>query len=288
VVVASASPPPPPGTTPSAVGYDTQATAPSTVALNAEEKTAIARQLGCSGYVDGKLVRLGTKIRVSINLRGLDGNVVQALQTEAKTEDDLANALERIAMALAGDKTVEETLNLDNATMAEAQRQSNRFRIEKNLGVVIGHAFGFADSLNSFTFVAFDGRFEIKDALIEINGGFAMCDDVDFQFIIDIAAAYYLTHTPISPYLGVGFGVFFFGNRLEGKRDCNDTDGDGFDDDCDYSDPSMIGWEVFPAVGVEFLRHSSIRLHVDLRYLFDFAGEAHWGHGLAIMAGVNF
>jgi len=50
----------------------------------------------------------------------------------------------------------------------------------------------------------------------------------------------------------------------------------------------MIGWEVYPSVGIEFLRHSSIRLHVDFRYLFDFAGDAEWGHGLAVMAGVNF
>jgi len=135
-------------------------------------------------YVDGKLVRLGSKIRVSVNMRSLDGKVIDAWQTEAKTEDDLVNVLERISMAVAGDKAVEETLNLDNATMAEAQRQSNRFRIEKNLGIVIGHAFGFSDSMTSFTMVAFDGRFEIKDALIEINGGFALGDDIDFQFIV--------------------------------------------------------------------------------------------------------
>ena len=63
---------------------------------------------------------------------------------------------ERIAMAFAGDKSVDATLNLDNATMAETQKQAQRFRLETNIGVVIGEMFGVMDTMDTATVLAFD------------------------------------------------------------------------------------------------------------------------------------
>ena len=283
------APPPPPPPPPGFVA------APP--ALTAARKGEIARSLGCAGYVDGKLVRLGTKVRVSINKRDLDGNIVDDRQTEAKTEDDLVGVLERIAMAFAGNKTVDDTLNLDNATMAETQRQAQRFRLEKNFGATIGALVGFNDSEDTAAMIMFDGRFEIKDLLLGINAGLGLSGDdgrdanneMDAHFLINITVAYYLAHSSVAPYLGAGLGVFF-GNRLElteKAKDQADQCDNEYDSSCDKN-PLTVGFDVYPTFGIEFLRNSSIRVHLDLRYVFDFAENADWGHGLMVLAGINF
>jgi hypothetical protein len=50
----------------------------------------------------------------------------------------------------------------------------------------------------------------------------------------------------------------------------------------------IVGFDVYPFFGLEFLRNSSIRVHLDLRYCFDFAENAEWGHGLMALAGIDF
>jgi hypothetical protein len=301
----AAAEPPPPAVAPAAappapmpVAAPTPAYPPPAVspALTAAKKGEIARGLGCVGYVDGKLVRLGTKVRVSITKRDLDGNVVDDRQSEAKTEDDLVGVLERIAMAFAGDKTVDETLNLDNATMAETQRQAHRFRLEKNFGAVIGALVGFNDSEDTAAMIMFDGRFEIKDLLLAVNAGLGLSgddgrdynNDLDAHFLINVNVAYYLAHSSVAPYLGAGLGVFF-GNRLEltdkAKREAAE-EADVLDSSSDG--PTMVGFDVYPMFGLEFLRHTSVRVHLDLRYVFDFAESSYWGHGMMALAGIDF
>ena len=271
--------------------------------LTTQRKGEIARELGCNGYVDGKLVRLGTKVRVSINRRDLDGKVVDSRESEAKTEDDLVGVLERIAMAFAGDKTVDETLNLDNATMAETQRQAQRFRLEKNLGVSIGGMFGLEETMDSGVLIGFDGRLEMKQLLIILNAGFGIAapdkyddsfmaesnDSVGMQLWLNIDIDGYLSKSPVAPYLGAGVGMFI-GGRVHIIEKDRDNDGIYHEvGDTKYYD-SKVGFEVHPTFGVEFLRHASIRIHLEMRYSLNFAVEAGgaFGHGPMVMAGIAF
>jgi hypothetical protein len=295
------APPPAPGDS-AIVAADVPAgDAAAAPELTAQRKGEVARELGCNGYIDGKLVRLGTKVRVSINRRDLDGKVVDSRESEAKTEDDLVGVLERIAMAFAGNKTVDETLDLDNATMAETQRQAQRFRLEKNFGLVIGGMFGVADTMDTGVLIGFDGRLEIKQLVIILNAGLGIAapdayDDsfmdegdnsVGMQVWLNLDVDGYLSHTPISPYIGAGVGMFI-GGRVHMKDRDRDHDGITAEpNDTKYYD-SKVGFDVHPTLGVEFLRHAAIRVHVEVRYSFDFAVEGAFGHGPMVFAGIDF
>ena len=308
---------PPPAPPAPAVAPPSPPPAAGPVVLTTAKKAEIARNLGCIAYIDGMLVRLGTKVRVSINKRDLDGKVIDDRQTEAKSEDDLVGVLERIAMAFAGDKTVDETLNLDNATMAEAQRRSNRFRLEKNFGAMIGGAFGINQTMDTAGMLVFDARLEIKDLLLIINAGLGFAaddgyddydnrdssdtsgdDGTDYTYkkdgdanvtaFVDVSVAYYLSHTGVAPYLGAGVGVFF-GGRVHDKGDKaslgDTTQINGWDE------PPMdseIGFELFPVLGLELLRQTSIRVHLEFRYSLNFGSDSAFGHGPVAFAGVDF
>jgi len=293
------------------------AAAAAPAALTTQRKAEIARALGCTAYVDGMLVKLGSKVRVSINKRDLDGNVVDDRQAEAKSEDDLVGVLERIAMAFAGDKSVDETLDLDNATAAEAQRKANRFRLEKNFGAMIGGAFGVGDSMDTAGLLLFDARLEIKDLLLIVNAGLGLAADDDYddysetdepdddddisggykydkdtgsnaQAFVDVAVAYYLTHTGVAPYLGAGVGIFFGGRVNKAGEKAGVT---GTDNINGWERPPMdseIGFELFPVIGLEILRQTSIRVHLELRYSLNFGSDSAFGHGPAVLAGIAF
>ena len=100
---------------------------------------------------------------------------------------------------------LEETLDLDNATVAEAQQMANRFRLEKNMGLLIGQFFSANDKMAHYTFIAFDGRFELNDVLIGVNVGLAFTDteETDTHLFLDILGGYYLSHTSFAPYLAL-------------------------------------------------------------------------------------
>ena len=279
-------------------------------------KGEIARANGCTGYIDGKLVKLGALIRVSINERTLDGRVRTSRDAEAKNDDDLVGVLERISLALAGGASVGATLDLDNATVVETQRKTNTYKMEKNFGIVMGGTFGVGDTMDTGMLLAFDGRLETGDLLVVLNAGIVVASadpyddfaddariDYDYgyggdaidseldddtpglQFWFGFDFAYYLTHTPIAPYLGAGVGMFV-GGRVH-IRERVDTDHDGYNDATQYSD-SHLGLDMHPTVGVELLRHTSIRVHFELRYAFDIAERGRFGHGPMVLAGINF
>jgi hypothetical protein len=275
---------PPPGQTSVAVAQPV-AVEPPAPELSAELKGQIARELEADGYFDGSLVKLGTKIRVSVYRRDLDGHVIDNRQMEAKTNDDLVTVLERISLAFAKGQTTDETLDLDNATKAETQDLPERFRLEKNFGAIIGQAFGISDNMRYYTMVAFDARLEINDLLVELNAGFALGKERSTQLLIDIGVGYYLTHTPVSPYIGAGAGVFF-GDRLDvDDGDSSPVPQPGSGDDSDEMD---VGFDAFPFIGLELLRHSSIRVHFDIRYSFSWNPEGDFGHGPVVLVGINF
>jgi hypothetical protein len=108
------------------------------------------------------------------------------------------------------------------------------------------------------------------------------------QLLVDLGVAYYLSHTGISPYIGLGMGVFF-GDRID--DDDGSSVGPGVSSsDGDNEDSIGVGFEAFPLIGVEFLRQSSIRVHVDFRYVFGWTAEdkVQLGHGPMALIGINF
>lgn len=262
-----------------------RAPARTTLKIGTELKAQIAKELGCEYYMDGKLVMLGTKTRITVEKHNTDGDAVDARVMEGRSEDDLIIIFERMAIAFASNKGAEETLELDNATRAEALRRSNRFRLEKNFGVMIGETFSFSDDMTHFTRLGFDGRLEMKQLLVDINAGLGLTggEDPKAHFIAGVGLGYYLTQTSVAPYLGAGFGIF------AGERVNTDEPGNGdWNDDGDSDEDVAVGFELYPAVGIEFLRHSSIRVHIDFRYNFSVVTDSAFGHGLTALIGINF
>jgi hypothetical protein len=254
--------------------------------IGTELKAQIARELGCDYYMDGKLVTLGSKTRITVEKHNTDGDAVDARVMEGRSEDDFVIVFERMAIAFASDKGAEETLGLDNATRAEALRRSNRFSLEKNFGVMIGETFSFSDNMDHFTRIAFNGRLEMKDLLVDIGAGLGISGGRDprAHFGAGVGLGYYLSHTSVSPYLGAGFGIFV-GDRIDLGNDNNgDSDWADNDDDGDVA----VGFDLYPAFGIEFLRHSSIRVHIDFRYNFSVVTDSAYGHGLSALIGINF
>ena len=256
--------------------------------LTATTKSTIAKELGCHGYVDGKMVKLGSKIRVTINLRNSNGDILQSKVMDGETEDDLVIILERIATAFAHDVSVDETLNLDNATRAETTHKTQRFRPEKNFGVIIGETFSVTDAMDHYTMFAFDVRLEQKDVLVELSAGFGVHGGQDpaGHFFAGVGVAYYLSHTGISPYLGAGFGIFL-GDRLNIEKDDDHGDYVPVHEEND-DDEFGVGFELYPTLGIEFLRNASMRLHLEMRYGFSISPDTDLGHGPVVVAGIAF
>ncbi len=247
--------------------------------LTAELKSRIAREMGCEAYVDGKLVLLGSKIRVTVKMKNSEGDILDSKQMEAQTEDDLHIIFKRISRALALGMTIEDTLDLDNATVAEAQQMANRFKLEKNMGLLIGQFFSLDEKMAHYTFIAFDGRFELNDVLIGVNVGLGFTDteETDSHIFVDILGGYYLSHTSVAPYIALGIGIML-GNFLS----IGDNDSDGLESF------RQIGFHGFPTLGIEFIRNSRMRAHIDIRYALVVGQDSEIGHGPMITAGLNF
>lgn len=288
-------PPPPPGAPPEAPPAAAQPVAapPAPPAQlpppPAPTRGELAASAGASGYVDGKLVRLGSRIRVSINLRDASGAITDDRQTEARSDDELVIVLEKVAMAFAGNTAVDATLSLDRAR-AEERRRASKPKLQANFGAAAGVLVGLrrtedGDAADGTALLGFDGRLDVGRLLVGMNAGVGMSDDdgnrdkeeVDAHVFVNILAAYYLSGGSLAPFIGAGAG-FFVGYRIGSFDDDIDDDG---------GDSPPIGFDVFPTFGLEFMRHSSMRFHVDLRYAFDFTG-AHWGHGPVVLLGLDF
>jgi hypothetical protein len=236
-----------------------------------------------------------------VTLYDAAGRQLASERMPARTADDIALVLPRLAQALLSDQTVDETLTLDNATRAETQVLPQRHKVEKNFGPLVGVLISTdTDVMPTMPLIGIGARFEFGDVMAEAAGGMAIHgrlnhdDDGDgnadddgsiigssdrddeqspLHLFLNISAAYYLTHTSVAPYIGGGLG-FFLGERLH-----HDTDGDD----------TGAGIELFPLLGIELMRSTRIRLHLDARYSFNVdAASGDWGHGPGVLAGVNF
>ncbi|HUT77918.1 MAG TPA: hypothetical protein VM285_09545 [Polyangia bacterium] len=255
--------------------------------ISATAMRDIAREAGADQFIQGSLTRLASQIRVTVLVNDVGGQEVNNQVMDARTEQDLANVLERIAQALVDRRSASETLNLDNATMNETQKLPERYKLETNMGAIVGQAFSLSDEMNHVTMLAFDARFEIKDLLVELNAGLAFAAgksdrETEPGLLAGIMLAYYLSHTSVAPYLGAGAGIYI-GELLasEKKDDPGVYDGD---DDGEMN----MGFHASPMLGVEFLRRTRIRVHVDLRWMLVFDASGRFGHGPMPMIGINF
>ena len=321
-LVDHATPPPFPGMAAFAPGGEILAAASSATEPSAQEKIAIARGLGCTGYVDGDLVRLGTEIRVTVSKRDLSGAALATRDASVRSDDALATAVDAIARALVGDQAADAALARGKAAAIPGVQQ--RGRVAKSFGAVIGGMFGVADTMDLGMVAAFDARFEVGQFLGIVNAGIGMASpdkydlysgdrrewDYDDDYTdengdhptdqydisdqppgmevwVSADAAAYLTRGSVAPYLGAGFGMFL-GGRVHAKAR-KDLDGDpaNGDDASRYWD-STIGLDLHPTLGIEFLRRSEIHLHLEARYTCNFSVGGEFGHGPIILAGVDF
>jgi hypothetical protein len=255
--------------------------------LSASAMQDIARRAGADQYIQGSLTRLASQIRVTVLVKDVGGQEVNNQVMDARTEQDLANVLERIAQALVDRRSTAETLDLDNATMNETQKLPERFKLETNLGAVVGEGFSLSEDMNHFTLLAFDARFEIQDLLVELTAGLAFAagkSDRDSEpgLLAGITVAYYLSHTSVAPYLGAGAGIYL--GRLLGEPDKRDPGDYEEEDDGDLE----MGFHASPMLGIEFLRRTRIRVHVDLRWMLAFDASGRFGHGPLPTIGINF
>lgn len=260
------------------------ADSPVDTGVTSDSKRAATKRLEAAQYLDASLVALGSRYQLDITWRAADGTFLTSKSMVAKTEDDLNTVIPRIVEALVTSKKVDETRTLDNASLAETDNLPNRFRLEKNFGPAVGMLVGF-DEVETGPVVGFNARLEVTNLLIDLIAmlGFPSVKnewgDTDVGIILEanVGLGGYLTHTQVSPYLLGGFGVWV-GDRFGSKK---------IDDD-EYETNSGVGGDVFGAVGVEFLRHTRIRLHADLRYVLSFTGDGDVGHSLLPMVGLNF
>jgi len=321
ILVDHAVPPAYPGMASFSFEGAASAPAPETPALTVKEKSEIARGLGCTGYIDGELVRLGSEIRLSISKRNLDGGETSMRAVSVRTDDSLVGAIDTITRALLGDPAANAALERGLAKKPGAKKKA---RAEANFGVVIGGMFGVADTMDIGMMVGFDGRFEIDHLLVVANAGLAIASpdkydeyavgsgqydydtgyttedgytptdgyDLDgdppgMQLWVNLDVDGYLSNGAIAPYLGAGIGAFVGGRVHAEKRVDLDGNTENGDDATEYWD-SNIGLDVHPTFGFEFLRRSPIRLHLEARYTCNFSSGGEFGHGPVVLAGVNF
>jgi len=124
----------------------------------------------------------------------------------------------------------------------------------------------------------------VPASLLIAGFGIAGGDDPKAHFTAGVGLGYYLNHSNISPYLGASFGIFA-GSRVDGEERSSDDVGFDYDDD---EDDVAVGFELCPVFGVEFMRHSSIRVHFDFKYSFSVVTDSRYGHGLVALIGINF
>ena len=240
--------------------------------LTADVKKSIVADLKATNYLDGRLYRIGNELRLSVTLRKANGDTLGGRNMVLADESDLPIAISRLVESLLENNSVDETLTLDNATKAETKSKPNRFDLEAYVGAMFGLATGIGD-IHTFPVIAFDGRFELNKVMIQVDLGLGIHGDATYGDGA-IIMNYYVLNTSISPYLGIGGGIFV-GDKWAKKGD--DSSGTS----------KFFGGHFFPQIGVEFLRSASIRVHADVRYAVN-VSDNRWGHGPVVLAGIAF
>ncbi|MBN2719271.1 MAG: hypothetical protein JXX14_25700 [Deltaproteobacteria bacterium] len=255
------------------------ATAPGSRNLTETQKKRIASAVGATGYIDGKVVRLGTKYTVRVNLKDLSANVLAQKEMKAADDNDLYLALTRIAVALKENVSTEQTQNLNNATLAETNTLPNRARVQNYNGFMLGGGAVFgSDKDYGLMTGGYQGVWEVRRMRLGLNLALNFGSDSHrFALSGGLLVSVYLSDESVSPYLGGAMGVYI-GDLI--KRSDNGDDV--------YEEDSGIGFVVNPVFGVEFLRETRIRLFLELKYGFLVSAMGDLGHGPMLAFGLAF
>ena len=254
---------------------------------------------GCTFYIHGSLIQLGTQTDVDLNLFNSAGTLVASERAsvvgEAALPAMLQNTATRFDAAMGpppGSVPSEEPSGqtapppLPPAGTREADTNVSHF------GIAFAQIIGVSKSMHTSTLFHFNGRFQFNRVLMILNTGFAFGSTHEIErglhFGLDLTAAAYLTHTMIAPYVGAGFGMYIGSLLQRCGRDVRSGDGTYEEDNVRCTDRPYIGWEGFPTLGVEFLQTRSLRVHFEGRYIIAFNAEMNWGHGPMMMVGVAF
>lgn len=170
-----------------------------------------AQQLGLTQYIEVRAVRLDQRITLHATLNNAHGSPLYQVKTTAMSLDDMEPVAERMASALHRRTPIENTRDLDNVTAKEA-RAPNRLFAEKVFGIRTGMALPFGKHVDAdpALFAQFDGRLEGRSYFLEFAGGLMLPsqfggDDEGIGGLVGlIGGAYYLSHTEVAPYLGMG------------------------------------------------------------------------------------
>jgi hypothetical protein len=207
-----------------------------------------ARELGLQAFIHIEAIRLTTRISLYARLANIHGSTLYEVRDTAVSLDDMDVVSERIAATLYRRTPIEYTRTIDNVTGREA-RKTNRLFVEKIFGARFGVLMPFAKHLeNQASLLAqFDARLEQRDYFLEMALGFWLPSRTNSReglggLVMQLGGSYYLTHTSVSPYLGIGVSPRYFTGEYEGA-----------------------GLSVNGHVGVMFLREASTRLYAELR-----------------------
>jgi hypothetical protein len=274
----------PPTTIPETAPPDQPAAAPLS-------KPQTVDKLGAGYYIDGAVVQLGHQIVLDLKAHLATGQVIAHRKTGAESESGLPRAVQTSVVAFAAEmsryaKAAPQAAKSEDPPATPAVG-GDEMRVVHNFGVAVGQLISLVDELHTYTFLNFNGRFEFDRLLLITNAGFAIgnrqAEDA-FHFNLNLSLAAYLTKTQVSPYLGGGIGLFI-GNKLVSCPDQPDDEW-GTVDECDEN--AVVGWDVFPVLGLELLKTRPIRVHVESRYLVSFNAYKTWGHGPMIIIGAAF
>jgi hypothetical protein len=214
------------------------------------EKDA-ATQLGLDEYITITAVKLDQRIAVDATLYNKHGSRLFQTRATAMSLDDMQVVSERMAMSLHRRTALEHTQTLDTVTEKEAKRPTRTFA-ENVAGVRTAVVFPFAPGKETAPMLLgqFDMRLEGQSYFIEFAAGLMLpsrFDDADDRIAIgglvgQLGASYYLTHTSVSPYIGVGASPrLVFGNY------------------------NGAGLTLGGQAGVMFMRQASTRIYVEAR-----------------------
>jgi hypothetical protein len=267
-----------------------QSESPAAPTQDVPSLSVLTMGAGCGFYLTGSIVTLGEQVTITLDLYVANGARVTGKKITAPNQQLLPSAIETIAAATADEiRRFQATPPAPPPAAVGPDPVQNNPKtndgFQKNFGLAVSQTFSISkDDMYNFMSFYFNGRFEFNRLLMNTNVGFSLgnSDPEDaFHFLFNLSLAAYLLKTQVTPYLGAGFG-FFIGNRMKkcepdymGGETCSNAD-------------VHVGWDVFPVLGLEVLRNTFLRVHLEGRYLVTFNGNDSWGHGPVVMMGVAF
>jgi hypothetical protein len=179
----------------------------------------VMRASGAERYVSGSLVRLDSRVVISLSAYDSSGRRLAHEKMTAASMDDFEAISERLAQALSGKKSLAETRDLDNITAREAQRPQRVAADDKvgfRGGVVVPVSKTAIDSMVN---ASLDVRFESEHHAVGFAVGLlipAGGDDTSGAYgglCGEVTFAHYLTQASFAPYLGGGLSARLLGTN---------------------------------------------------------------------------